>query len=275
MEEDRSSGTAMGVAVIRAIHQLIDDVPHILEDPLSVRLIDDALAERIVRKPDQYRSQSMKALRSHVVLRSRYAEDGLFEAARSGVRQFISLGSGYDTFAYRQPAWARTLRIFEIDHPATQASKLDLLKQKRIPVPENVELAPLDLEKEYLESGLAGCGFDPALPAFVTCLGVLAYLHTETVHGILRCLGKLPRLSMFTFTFAAKTEASHALSERTAALGEPWHTRFDSEDLRGTLLRNGFKEVSFLHPTEAADRYYAGRDDLPAPRKVTMGRAVV
>jgi methyltransferase (TIGR00027 family) len=275
MKDDRSSGTAMGVAAIRAIHQLIDDVPHILEDPVSLRLIDSARAEGILRDPERYRTQSARALRSHVVLRSRYAEDSLFEAARSGVRQFVSLGAGYDTFAYRQPEWAQTLRIVEIDHPATQSSKLDLLERKGIRVPENVEHLPLDLEKEALGPGLAKTAFDPARPAFVACLGVLAYLHVETVHEILDNLGKLPRLSRFAFTFATRTDASQALADRTAAHGEPWHARFDPDDMRSELVRRGFSKVSFLDPSDAADRYYKGRADLPAPRKVTMGLAIV
>ena len=181
MKEDQSSGTALGVTVIRAVHQLIDNVPHILEDPISLQLIDTALREQILQNPERYRSQSMRALRSHVVLRSRYAEDSLFEAIQSGVRQFVSLGAGYDTFAYRQPVWAQTLKIVEVDHPATQSSKIDLLKQKGIKVPENVEFLPLDFEKENLELGLARTALDPTRPVFVACLGVLAYLHVDTV----------------------------------------------------------------------------------------------
>jgi methyltransferase (TIGR00027 family) len=263
----------MGVTAIRAIHQLIDDVPHILEDPISLRLINDDLAERILDDREKYRTQPMRALRSHVVLRSRYAEDGLSEAVRLGVGQFVSLGAGYDTFAYRQPLWARNLTIVEVDHPATQSSKLDLLKRKGVDIPGNIEFLSLDLEKEGLDAGLAKTAFDPTRPAFVACLGVLAYLHVETVHEILRCLGKLSQRSVFTFTFATKSESPQTLSDRTAAHGEPWHARFDVEDMRGALLHNGFAEVRFLDPAEAASKYYAGIGDLPAPRRVTMGQA--
>jgi methyltransferase (TIGR00027 family) len=282
VREDQSSGTALSVTVIRAIHQLIDHVPHILEDPISPQLIGSALIEQILQNPERYRSQSMRALRSHVVLRSRYAEDGLFEAIQSGVRQFVSFGAGYDTFAYRQPNWAQILKIVEVDHPATQSSKIDLLKQKKIKVPENVEFLPLDFEKENLEMGLARTTLDPARPAFVACLGVLAYLHVETVQKIFRCIGKLPKLTRLAFTFPMKTMANpgendefQTLSGRTAAHGEPWFARFDSEDLKDELNQSGFSEVWFLDPSEAATRYYAARDDLPAPRKVTMGQAIV
>jgi methyltransferase (TIGR00027 family) len=242
VKEDQSSGTALGVTVIRAVHQLIDNVPHILEDPISLQLIDTTLREQILQDPERYRSQSMRALRSHVVLRSRYAEDSLFEAVQSGVRQFVSLGAGYDTFAYRQPACAQALRIVELDHPATQSSKIDLLKQKGIKVPENVEFLPLDFEKENLELGLARTALDQTLPVFVACLGVLAYLHVDTVRSLFRCIGKLPKLTRLVFTFATNTmenpgqdDQPQTLSGRTAARGEPWLARFDLEDLKVTI----------------------------------------
>ena len=282
MREDQSSGTALGVTVIRAVHQLIDNIPHILEDPISLQLIDSALIEQILQNPERYRSQSMRALRSHVVLRSRYAEDSLFEAIQSGMRQFVSLGAGYDTFAYRQPVWAQTLKMVEVDHPATQSSKIDLLKQKGIKVPENVEFLSLDFEKENLELGLARTALDPTRPVFVACLGVLAYLHVETVRKMFRCIAKLPKLTRLVFTFAMNTmenqgqdDQSQTLSGRMAARGEPWLARFDLEDLKYELNRSGFSNVWFLDPSEAATKYYGGRDDLPAPRKVTMGQAIV
>jgi methyltransferase (TIGR00027 family) len=282
VREDQSSGTALGVTVIRAVHQLIDNVPHILEDPISLQLIDTALRGQILQNPERYRSQSMRALRSHVVLRSRYAEDSLFEAVQSGVRQFVSLGAGYDTFAYRQPVWAQTLKTVEVDHPATQSSKIDLLRQKEVKVPENVEFLPLDFEKENLELGLARTALDPTLPVFVACLGVLAYLHVDTVRSLFRCIGKLPKLTRLVFTFAMNTmensgqdDQPQTLSGRTAARGEPWLARFDLEDLKYELNRSGFSKVWFLDPSEAAAKYYEGRDDLPPPRKVTMGQAIV
>lgn len=123
MKEDQSSGTALGVCFIRAVHQLIDEVPHILEDPVSPLLLDQEVIQRIETHPEVQRSLQARALRSHVVLRSRYAEDRLFIAFKAGVRQFVSLGAGYDTFCLRQPDWAHSLKIVEADHPATQSGK--------------------------------------------------------------------------------------------------------------------------------------------------------
>ena len=130
------------------MHQLIDEIPHILEDPVSPLLLDQEAIRRIETHPEVQRSLQARALRSHVVLRSRYAEDRLFIAFKAGIRQFVSLGAGYDTFCFRQPDWAHSMKIIEADHPATQFAKKKVLREKGIESPENLEFVPLDLEKE-------------------------------------------------------------------------------------------------------------------------------
>ena len=123
MREDHGSSTALGVSVIRTVHQIMDEMPHILEDPISPILLHESTIDRIRKEPGKHKSPAAQGLRSHVVLRSRYAEDELHDATNHGVKQFISLGSGYDTFPYRQPHWANNIRILEIDHPETQLEK--------------------------------------------------------------------------------------------------------------------------------------------------------
>jgi O-methyltransferase involved in polyketide biosynthesis len=103
VKKDQSSGTALGVCFIRAVHQLIDEVPHILEDTISPLLLGQDAISKIETHPEVQRSLQARALRSHVVLRSRYAEDRLYLAFKEGVRQFISLEAGYDAFCLRQP----------------------------------------------------------------------------------------------------------------------------------------------------------------------------
>src|SRR3954468_19471639 len=115
MEEREASGTAAGVAMLRAAHQLIDGEPKILDDRVSLRLLAPGAAEAILREADRLRGPGATALRSHVLARSRYAEDRLADAAGRGVRQAVALGAGLDTFAHRQPEWARALRIYEVD----------------------------------------------------------------------------------------------------------------------------------------------------------------
>jgi len=139
MREDRPSKTALSVLVIRTVHQLVDELPHILDDPVSPSLLCDDMIREICANTDDHRTLAAKTLRSHVVLRSRYAEDQLCLAVEAGIRQFVNLGAGYDTFACRQPSWARRLRIVEMDYPATQAAKIEHLKYRNIQLPGNLE----------------------------------------------------------------------------------------------------------------------------------------
>ena len=136
MSDRTASRTAWGVTVLRAVHQLIDDEPRILDDQVATRLIDAETLGAIRNHPEQFRTAPARALRAQVVIRSRYAEDRMSEAIWRGVTQCVILGAGYDTFAYRQPVWGLALRIFEVDHPATQEAKRQHLKDSGIEVPD-------------------------------------------------------------------------------------------------------------------------------------------
>ena len=123
MAERNSSSTALRVAELRAAHQLVDGEPKILTDPVILRLLDADVLDKIRAHPEMLSVPWVVGMRSHVLLRSRYTEDRLAEAVGRGVNQFVILGAGYDTFAYRQPEWANRLRIFEVDHPASQTGQ--------------------------------------------------------------------------------------------------------------------------------------------------------
>lgn len=275
MKEDQSSATALGATTIRAVHQLIDDVPHILEDPVSVRLLGEDTVREIQSHPEEHRSFQARGLRSHVVLRSRYAEDELHQAVGSGITQFVSLGAGYDTFSVRQPGWAHSLRIVEADHPATQAAKIEHFKEAGVSFPSNVEFVPVDLENEDLRAALVKTSLDLSRPTFVACLGVLAYLHPETARRVFQAVATLPKGSKMVIAFAPRERGTEmrggtSTAEKAAAQGEPWLTRFDPMELRQELLNCGFGDIAFLSTDEAERRYYQGRRDLPAPRKVRV-----
>jgi methyltransferase (TIGR00027 family) len=284
MKENSASSTAMSVAIVRATHQLVDDEPRILEDPVVLRLIGQ---ERIVaiRADAGLRADAgAVAFRAHIVLRNRYAEDCLMEAAGHGIRQYVLLGAGYDTFAYRQPDWAKSLRIFEVDHPASQAAKRELLASAGIELPANLSFAPVDFENESLRVGLLRAGFDLAQPAFFSCLGVLVYLDEKSVAALFEFVASMPQGSEIVFTFsqpdtaldARELEIRAKINSTVNDMGEPWRSYFEPEHLREMLLRSGFSEVIFLTPAEAEERYFRGRTDtLRAPRRVRLCRAGV
>jgi methyltransferase (TIGR00027 family) len=220
-------------------------------------------------------------LRSHIVLRSRFAEDQLEDAAARGVRQYVILGAGYDTFIVRQPEWARSLRIIEVDRPETQALKRARLEAAALTVPENVTFAGIDFERETLADGLRRHGVVLDEPVFFSWLGVTMYLTEQAIDAVLGTVAGSAAGSEIVFTFApVRGESDHShdgpsLAERAASLGEPWLTYFEPAALARKLRDLGFGTVEFLTPAAAAARYFANRTDgLPAPRRTTIVRAV-
>src|SRR5580704_6309372 len=174
MQDARPSRTALRVALRRAAHQLYDARPLVLEDPVAVPILGKTYAEELRRTPTRSDRPFSVGLRAFLVARSRYAEDTLAHAVERGVKQYVLLGAGLDTFAHRNPH--SHLRVFEVDHPATQQWKRELLETSRLPAPGNLTYAPVDFERESLPEQLLSVGFDPDVPTFFAWLGVVPYL---------------------------------------------------------------------------------------------------
>jgi methyltransferase (TIGR00027 family) len=281
MDAGRPSATAEGVAIERALHQMLDDDPKILDDPIAARLIG--------REIELYKTIARlfpwgARLRSNFVMRSRYAEDCLAESLGNGVGQYVMLGAGLDSFAYRQPAWAKSLRIFEVDYPATQKWKREKLLAADISIPDNVSLVPVDFERISLGEGLAAAGLDFKIPTFFSSLGVTQYLSEEALDLSLKFVLSLPAASEIVFSFALAASAL-SISDRvlaiafaaiTAAKGEPWLSRFVPDQLAGKLEAMGFSKVIQFSAEQANDRYFRGRrDGMTASRLEQMMRATV
>ena len=277
MTDRHSSNTAVRAATLRAVHQLIDEEPKILNDHIVLRLLDASTLDQIHLNQNKFRTLRMIAMRSHIVLRSRYTEDRLAEAVDNGIQQYLMLGVGLDTFPYRQPHWARVLHIFELDHSASQLSKRERLASAGVEVPSNVELIALDFETTSLRDCLGKSSFDFGKPAFLSWLGVTMYLSTDAIDAVFRFVSSLPRSSEIVFTFASPASLmSEKIAASAAAHGEPWRTRFEPNDLTHKLQGLGFSTVSFLSTSEAETRYFRGRHDgLHAPRKVGIVTATV
>jgi methyltransferase (TIGR00027 family) len=274
------SKTALGVALLRAVHQLVDAYPKILEDTVAPSLFEADFLSQIQTDTSRFQTLAAIALRSHVVLRSRYAEDQLAEAVKNGIRQYIILGAGFDTFAYRQPQWAHELRIFEIDHPASQQEKRERLDQAGIQIPSNLEFVPIDFETTTLEGGLAASSFDPTLPTFIACLGVLVYISQEAATAIFRFVQTLPPVSQIVFTFTQplpdKDGPRAILAKRAAELGEPWRTFITLSELTTYLSGLGFTKINLPLPAELRARYIGERTDgLYASEQQSLATVIV
>ena len=150
MQEGNPSKTAFGVARRRAAHQILDQQPLVLTDPVAVPILGPQAADGIRAEAEKHNSPFGRAMRSFMVARSRYAEEQLQAAVTSGINQYVILGAGLDTFAYRNP-YAQ-LKVFEVDHPATQEWKRYLLAQAVIEIPPSLTFVPVDFESTYQET---------------------------------------------------------------------------------------------------------------------------
>lgn len=280
MTERAESATATGVAWLHAAHQIIDSVPRVLDDPIIARLMG-ATPELMAERLERMQSEGARALRAHVVTRTRFAEERLERAVQRGVRQYVVLGAGMDTFAYRQPRWATDLAIFEIDQPGTQAVKRRRVTWANLSVPANLTYVAIDFEAESLSDGLRRGGVQLDQPAFFAWLGVTMYLTESAIDAVLRTVVAFPRSSEIVFTFAqprslAAPGDAPTLAAMAASVGEPWLTYFEPQPLRAKLLTLGFSAVEYLTPTDTSSRYFRDRSDgLPAPRHTSIVSATV
>lgn len=279
MSDREASHTALATAYLRAAHQLLDAEPRILDDPMAVRVLGSTAALRIHSAAERYRTAGSKALRSHVVLRSRFAEDRLDAAVRRGVTQYVVLGAGFDTFALRQPEWAGVLQIIEVDHPGTQTLKRSHLAGAGLAWPANAAFAAIDFERESLLDGLRRCHVSLTEPTLFSWLGVTMYLKEAAIGAALRSMASFPAGSEIVLTFLQpETTAATGLSPlagRVTRVGEPFVSYFEPDAIAAKLIDAGFAEVEFLSPEQARARYFERRPpDLPPPRKCSIVCAV-
>lgn len=257
MHEHGPSRTAFRVAVRRAAHQIIDRPP-VFKDPLALAIIggDEPAAD-----------DNSPTLRAFVAVRSRYAEDQLATAVQHGVRQYVVLGAGLDTFGYRNihPG----LRVFEVDHPSTQAWKRAQLKRMEIEVPAETIFAPVDFERDTLSERLAEAGFRVTESAFFSWLGVVPYLTHAAFTSTLKFVAAMPGGSGVAFDYALERSclsvvekvAFDALAARVAAAGEPFQLFFTPPALQPELCALGFQRIEDLDAAEINMRYFHDRAD--------------
>jgi len=262
MQTGKASKTALRVAIRRAAHQLVEQ-PRVLEDPIAVGLIGSAYARDLERASHKV----ARDFRAFMAVRSRYVEDRLAETVSKGVKQYVILGAGLDTFAYRNPF--PSLRVFEVDFPETQEWKHSMLDEAEIPVPGNVTYVPLDFEHKTLAAGLAEAGFDSSAPAFFGWLGVVPYLTLAAFRATLDTIAKLPAGSAVSFDYALAPEtlskvgrtAFDALAGRVAAAGEPFQLFFTPETMTAELDRAGFHRIEQLNSDHLNEIYFKNRAD--------------
>jgi methyltransferase (TIGR00027 family) len=259
--------TAVRTALWRAIHVQVDPPPHVLEDEIGLKLAapEDGWRDRPDMDP-----HATSLFRASIVARARFIEDLVVEQAGRGVRQYVILGSGLDTFAQRRPEIASCLKVFEVDQPGHQDWKQQRLIELGFGIPEWLRLVPVDFEAgEYWQERLAAAGFDANQPAVVVSTGVSMYLTKEANAAALRQVATLATGSTLATTFILPLELTdpgvrpglELVEERARASGTPFISYFTPTEMLALAREVGFREVRHVSAATLAQHYFAGRTD--------------
>jgi methyltransferase (TIGR00027 family) len=271
---------AVTTALWRTAHLRLDAPPHVLEDDIGLRLVRDTgvlaayLGLQAAGGPDAwlahpFMGEKFRRWRATMVARARLVEDIVAEQVDRGHDQYVILGAGLDSFAFRRRDLVRTLRVFEVDEPGTQAWKRHRLHELGMALPETLSFVPVDFEVQQWGEEIARAGFDRTRPAVVSSLGITQYLSVDAIDATLRDVARLASGTVLVCTFVlpahliepderemrAETEAS------AAALGHPWLSSLSVDEIRGLAEEAGFSEVTLLTGDDLVDRYFAGRND--------------
>jgi methyltransferase (TIGR00027 family) len=278
MDRGRASTTAIGTALMRAAHTRLDN-PVLIDDPWGDRLV--LAEEREALRARAGTDDLDTVLRAHpsygtVIVRARYAEDLLAQAVRRGVRQYVIVGAGMDSFALRRPDSAHDVQIFEVDHPSTQELKRRRLALSETPLPPGFHLVAADLSETALDAALASSPFSRDQPAFFSWLGVTSYLTREanlaTLAAIASCAPAgselvFSYLNQGLFDAGGEQEPMQRARAQVASVGEPWVSGFDPGELAPALRDAGLQLLENLGPEDLRARYCAARTDGLTPSR--------
>jgi methyltransferase (TIGR00027 family) len=260
-------GTAVRVALWRAMHVQIDPPPHALEDEIGLKLV--APEEGWRQRPDMD-PHFTRPFRASIVARARFIEDLVAEEAGRGASQYVILGAGLDTFAQRRPEIASRLKVFEVDQPGPQVWKRQRLVELGFGVPDWLRLVPADFEAgDTWWQQLAAAGFDAGKAAMVASSGVSMYLAKDAIMAMLRQLAALAPGSTLAMTFLLPLEFAdpevrpglELAAKGAHASGTPFISFFTPAEMLALAREAGFGEARHVSADALAGRYFAGRAD--------------
>ena len=264
------SQSAMFTAAARALYRE-DPEPSVLDDSLALALAGDGGVTILDLVRGRLSREELLAFSRWVCVRARVAEDLVQRALADGVRQYVILGAGLDSFAYRRVDLLDRLRVFEVDHPASQEWKRRRLRSQSIPLPDNLVFSPVDFEIQPLLDGLAKAGFDAEAPAVFSWIGVTMYLTIDAIHATLRAVASCAPGSQIAMTYNQPTAGMDALSRAVTValgnaigeLGEPFISLFTRDQARELLRQEGFADLRDYGPDEARKDYFQDRPTVP------------
>src|SRR5215467_7514737 len=258
MKPNEPSRTALIIARQRAAHQVLDH-GSILYDPFAMKILREDEKD-VLQFANEHPLASIGRL--FTAARSRIAEDALSGAVERGIRQIVILGAGLDTFALRSPHGARQIRIYELDHPATQGWKRQLLAQAKLALPPWLHFVAVDFEQDDLGETLVGAGFQQNSPAFFTWLGVVPYLTQDAIVSTLDYMASVQN-SEVVFDYmeppqAFSEEVRALVTKRTEQLekiDERWASRFEPAGIAVILRSHGFSDIKDINFQEIRSRF--------------------
>jgi len=268
-EVSEPDSTAVRVALWRALHVEVDAHPHVLDDTVGLRLVDP---DPDWRSRGDMHPDGTRSFRASIVARARFLDDLVAEQSAAGVRQYVILGAGLDSYAQRHPD--HTVRIFEVDRPGTQEWKRRRLTEIGYPPGENLRFVPVDFEggESWPESLIAN-GFDTGRPAVVSSTGVSMYLTRDATEATLRDVASLARGSALAMTFMlpldlvdpGEREMQRSVEAAAAGSGTPFISHYSPDEMANMCRAAGFSAVHHVGPDELTRRYFAGRADRLRP----------
>ena len=271
--EAAPSRTAMLAAVARGLFRMEAAQPWVLDDAFALVLVGPVWQELRELLFSLFPAQVVREILAAVCTRSRYAEDRL---AAGAFVQYVILGAGLDSFAWRRPDLLRSLRVFEVDHPASQAWKLERASDLALPPSDSQMFVPVDFEAEPLQDALRTAGFDPGQPTLFSWTGVAPYLTAQAIASTLRTVAGAAAGSEVVFSYLAEEavlddvgrEFIRIYAPLAASLGEPLQPGWPAIEIEQLISRSGLKVVD--HPVRAdlQARYFAGRTDGLRPYNV-------
>lgn len=257
--------SSQAVAVWRAVHQLLE-IPSIFNDSVAIPILGDAKTD-VMNKLESYKDPLSTAMRVAIAVRSRFAEDEREQVFQAGTYQYVILGAGLDTYAYRSKN--KNERVFEVDLPNTQSMKIARLQQEKIHSTCSVTYVACDFEAGALEKFLLAAGFDKNQKTFFSWLGVMPYLNAAAIEQSLTFIRSCACGSTLVFDYMVDPNnlsdiekmVIDILSVQLAAGGEPLKSFFDPQLLAKKLTDSGFTKIEDISSEYLNERYLASRED--------------
>jgi len=263
------SRTAILTAACRALHR--QESTWVLNDPLAAGFAGEEGAAMIAGMKSRLSPDEVLAFVHWVCARARFAEDAVEREFEHGLRQYVILGAGLDSFAYRRPEQLAGLRIFEVDHPASQEWKRRRLEELGVSRPADLVFASVDFESESLIDGLTRSGFDWTARTMFSWMGVTMYLTTSAIRSTVGVMASTAGGSAVVMTYNQPVDSIDELSRRvTTALsgyagemGEKFVSMFTPGEAEALMREHGYVDIRDFGAEEARTEYFGDRADVP------------